>query len=131
MTTNDQIILDNILIQKRQALAPKLTPNEYFEIFTAEQVLKDFDLSYDELEAGVVGDGGDGGIDGIYVFTNGELVQEDSDLSNLKKDVTVELVIIQAKTSPGFGEAAIEKLIAVTEDLLDLSHDLKDYASVY
>ncbi len=114
-----------------RALAPKLTANEYFEIFTAEQVLKDFDLSYDELEAGVVGDGGDGGIDGIYVFTNGELVQEDSDLSNLKKDVTVELVIIQAKTSPGFGEAAIEKLIAVTEDLLDLSHDLKDYASVY
>jgi hypothetical protein len=75
LTTNDQIILQQILEQQRAELAPSLSLPQYFEIFAPEQVLKDFDLSYDELESGIVGDGGDGGVDGLYVFVNGALVQ--------------------------------------------------------
>lgn len=131
MSTNDQIILAATLEQKRTELAPSLSPSGFFEVFVAEQVLKDYDLSYDELQAGAVGEGGDGGIDGVYVFVNGDLVQEDTELSGLKKDVTLELVIAQAKTSPSFGEAPLDKLIAVTEDLLDFSHDLSTYKAVY
>jgi len=131
MSVNDQIILGTVLDQKRAELAPELSEPAFFEVFVAEQVLKDYDLSYDELQAGSVGGGGDGGIDGIYIFVNGDLVQEDTDISGLKKDVTIELVIIQAKTSAGFGEPAVDRLIAVTEDLLDLSHDLSKYSAVY
>jgi hypothetical protein len=131
MSANDQIILGTILDQKRAELAPTLPPSAFFEVFVAEQVLKDYDLSYDELHTGAVGEGGDGGIDGLYVFVNGDLVQEDTDFGALKKDVLLELVIIQAKTSPSFNEAALDKLIAVTEDLLDLSHALSDYKAVY
>ena len=36
--SNDRIILDQILVQRQQALAPTLTPYEYFEIFSAEQI---------------------------------------------------------------------------------------------
>lgn len=71
MSANDRIILDKILEQKRKELAPDIPTSKFFEIFTAEQILKDYDLSYDEIESGIVGDGGNGGVDSLYVFLNG------------------------------------------------------------
>ena len=62
MSENDRIILDQILDQQRTAAAPKLSAANYFELFAAEQALKEFDLSYDELEAGMTGGGADGGL---------------------------------------------------------------------
>jgi hypothetical protein len=102
----------------------------YFEVFCAEQLLKDFDLSYDEIEAGIVDGEHDGGIDSIYAFVNGELITEDFDTSPFKKDVRLELSIIQSKTSANYSEAAIDKLISITRNLLDLSKDL-DHLTQY
>ena len=108
-----------------------MSESEYFEFFTAEQILKDFDLSYDELALGIVGGGNDGGIDSLYCFVNGELVMEDTDLSVFKKDITIDLVIIQSKRSPGFSEAALDKLYSTTGDLLDLSKPIQDLSVTY
>ena len=58
MSSNDQIILDQILEQQRAERAPHLTANKYFELFVAEQLLKHYDLSYDEIESGMVDGGG-------------------------------------------------------------------------
>ncbi len=131
MASNDKIILDQVLDQQRQSIASSLDPAKYFEVFTAEQILKDYDLSYDELEAGIVGGGGDGGIDSFYVFINGELLHEDSDFSELKKNITIEVFIIQAKTGMGFTETALEKFINVTDELFDLSKPLSSLGTVY
>jgi hypothetical protein len=131
MTTNDRIILDKILEQKHHELGPTLSPTKFFELFAAGEIVKDYDLSYDELESGIVGDGGDGGVDAIYLFANGELVQDDTDLSALKRNVAIELYLIQSKTSATFTETAIEKLKAFTEDLLNLSKDVNSLLSVY
>jgi hypothetical protein len=129
--TNDQIILDQVLDQRKTSLAPNLSDSEYFEVFVAEQVLKDGDLSYEELEDGIVGDGGDGGVDAMYIFANGDLVREDSDFSGLKRGVLIEVVVVQAKRSASFGEAPLDRLGALFGDLFDLSHDVEAYASVY
>jgi hypothetical protein len=67
MANNDQIILDQILEQQRIQRSPSASKSNFFETFVAEQVLKDADLSNEEVESGLVGDGGDGGIDGIYM----------------------------------------------------------------
>ncbi|MBI5844895.1 MAG: AIPR family protein [Deltaproteobacteria bacterium] len=131
MASNQRILLDQVLEQKRQELAPTATQAYYFEIFTAEQILKDYDLSYDEIEAGNTGGSGDGGIDAFYSFVNGELIQEDSDFSAAKKNITIELYIIQCKTSTGFSETAIDKLISTTEDLFDLSKPTSDLKTAY
>jgi hypothetical protein len=131
VSVNDRIILDKILEQQNAALAPEVTPSKFFEIFTAEQILKDYDLSYDEIESGIVGDGGNGGVDSLYLFLNGELVQDDTDVGMIRKSVVIDLVIIQAKTSAGFSEASIDRLKAFTEDLLDLSKDVTSLSSVY
>ena len=40
MASNDQIILNQVLEQQRQTIAPSFDPAMYFEIFTASQLLR-------------------------------------------------------------------------------------------
>ncbi len=129
--SNDRILLDEVLEQERAARAPGMSPSTYFELFATEQVLKDYDLSDEEIDSGLVGDGGDGGIDSIYVCVNGELVRDDFDAGHIKRDATLELILVQAKTSPGFAETPVERFITVSDDILDLSKHTGDLAKVY
>ena len=131
MTTNDQIILDEVLKQRRDDIDPNATVNSFFEFFTAEQILKDYDLSNDEIESGLVGDGGDGGIDAIYLLVNGDLVQEDSDYSHLKRDIAIDLIVLQSKMHSGFQETPVERFLTVSNDLFDLSTNMSELSSVY
>jgi hypothetical protein len=119
------------LEQQRAERAPHLEPDKYFELFVGEHLLKHFDLSYDEIEPGLVDGGGDGGIDGFFVFVNGELVREDTDLSGLKKDVVIETIIFQAKTSASFGEKPLDSVTATLRDVFDLSQPLTKFTAVY
>jgi hypothetical protein len=131
MSVNDKILLDKILGEGREEYDAKLSPDQYFGILSADEILKDYDLSYDEIEAGYVDGAHDGGIDSVYVFVNGELLTEDSDLTTRRKNIDIELVLIQSKTSPGFSESGMDKFHATTEDLLDLSKSVDAVASVY
>ena len=131
MSTNDLIILNKILDQNKESIAPEYSDADYFEFFSAEQILKDFDLSYTEIESGIVGKGGDGGIDSLYLFINGEIVREDTDFKVFKKNISIEFNIIQSKTSSSFSEAPMDKFTAAAEDLFDLSRDLADFETVY
>ena len=123
MADNSQQILDDILSQQRQAVSPEVSDQDYFEVFCAEQILKDFGLSYEEIQSGIVDGEHDGGVDFVYAFVNGELIYEDFDTSPFKKDVQIELHIIQSKTSGGFSEIPINKLISLTRHLLRLDAD--------
>jgi len=131
MITNDLILLNQLLDQRISEIGAGMPESEYFELFSAEQVMKDDDLSYDELENGIVDGGGDGGIDSIYFFVNGSLFNEDMDISALKKNVSLRLVLIQSKTSGGFSEDGIDKLVASARDLFDLNKDLSQLAGVF
>ena len=70
MADNNQIVLQTLIEQNRTELYPELSINDYFHLFVTEQVMKDLELSYDEIEEGIVDNGGDGGIDSIYTFVN-------------------------------------------------------------
>jgi len=131
MTTNDLILLNQLLDQRILEIGEGLEDSEYFEIFSAEQALKDDDLSYDEIVAGIVDGGGDGGIDSAYLFINNTLFDEDVEISSLKRSTSLRLVLIQSKTSTGFTEEAIHKLIASARDLFDLNKNLSALETVY
>ncbi len=131
MNTNDQIILSQILDLQSQELTD-MNRATYFEFFSAKEILKDRDLSIDELMSGIIGKGNDGGVDGLYIFLNNELVREDTIVDNIKrKKNEIELHFIQAKRTPGFNEAAINKLTSTVEDLFDLTRDLSSLRAVY
>lgn len=91
MAGNYSVVLDNIIKQKRNQTANTLPDDEFFEIFTFEQLLKKYDLSYEELNHGRIGGGDDGGIDGFFIFINSELVNEDIELENTKKTPSIQL----------------------------------------
>ena len=131
MPTNDQILLDEFLDQRRRDLRPDTSESAFFEFFTAEQALKDFDLSYDELDSGLVGKSGDGGIDGMYVLVNGDLVQEDDYTPTARSDARLDVILLQAKRRQGFQETPVERFITSSDDLLDLSKDVAELRDFY
>ena len=123
MNNNSRYILDRALQQERQRVAPELSEQDYFERFCAEQILKNFPLTDDEIQAGIVDGEHDGGIDSAYAFVNSELVREDFDTSAFKSHVHIELHLIQSKTSGGFSEAPVNCFISATRNLLNLQAD--------
>lgn len=131
MSTNQQIILNTVLEQQKTTLDSTLKEDDYFHLFVTEQVLKNFELSYDELEEGIVDNGGDGGIDSIYTFVNTELIQRDSVLLDGKRNSIIDVFIIQSKNSNGFGETPIEKCVSSANDLFDFTKTADSLRTVY
>ncbi len=131
MSANDLVLIRQLVSQRRNDIAPELSDSEYFEVFAAEQALKDRDLSYEEIQDGIVDGGGDGGIDGLYLFINNTLCRETIDPAEHKRGVPIDLVFVQAKTSAGFTEGGMDKYIASARDMLDLSKDTSTLVAVY
>ncbi|HAO09304.1 MAG TPA: hypothetical protein DCQ50_20525 [Chryseobacterium sp.] len=131
MSSSKLTILNEVLTQKKSEIASSMTEDEFFNLFASEQILKDFELSYDELIDGIVEGGSDGGIDAIYTFINGELLEEDTDYTGLKKEIVIDLVIIQSKNTNGFAEEAMNKFSSSAQDLLNLSNDLNTLKATY
>lgn len=131
MADNNQIVLQTLIEQNRTELYPELSVEDYFHMFVTEQVMKDLELSYDEIEEGIVDNGGDGGIDSIYTFVNQELVQRDSDPIDAKRNAIIDVYILQSKNVNSFGETPIEKCNSSAIDLFDLNKSIDSLRSVY
>lgn len=130
--TNNQLLLKECITQDFQENSTYSDIGSFFEFFAASQVLKNYNLSDEEIENGVVGGGNDGGCDGIYIFLNDELVNADQlETLTASKGATLELCIIQAKNETGFKEDAIMKWKTVSENLLSMSNSLTDYSGRY
>lgn len=87
MVTNDPIVLRALLEERHKQENSNLSLDRYFERLVAEQLLKNADPSYDELEAGLVGGPGDGGIDGFFVLLDGKVIMEDADFSSERRNI--------------------------------------------
>lgn len=157
MTSNDIIFL-NSLLQEKKTNFQEYDDSEFFELFCFEQILKDFDLSYEELAFGNVDDGSDGGIDGFFFFINKEYagdgyaegislnatasdtedvvispINDDFrvNIKNFSKDALLELYIIQAKGSNSFGENVFDRVLPTLKDLFDFSKSYDELRSFY
>lgn len=129
--TNDQIILAQIIKERCAESNDEISLSEYFEIYSASEILKNYDLSYDDITYGIVGDGGDGGVDSIYTFINGELLKEDTLVNSNQKKNHIELIIIQSKTSTSFKEDAIIKFRESAQDLFNLANNPDNFSKRY
>ena len=131
MPSNEVVILNQVLGEKHADIGPELSESEFFEAFSAEQVLKDRDMSWDDIESGRLGGGGDGGLDACYLFVNGHHIREDTDPSVFKGTIEIEMVLVQAKRSSGFQESPVQAIASSLTDLLDLSADLDALSATY
>lgn len=132
MPNNDQILLGELLRQEADEFQESFTESEFFEFYSAIQILKEYELSYDEIKAGIAGESLDGGADSVFTFVNGDLIKEDSDVKEkYKKNPDIELVIIQSKKENGFGEDALLKLSRLSKNLLDLEFERNKFSGRY
>ena len=69
-STNNQILLDECIKQEFDESSGYNDISTYFEHFAASQVLKNFDLSDEQIDNGNSGGGNDGGCDNLYIFLN-------------------------------------------------------------
>ncbi len=132
MSRNDQILTEQIIQQEFNKSTEFNNVDKFFEFFSASLILKDYDLSYDQIEEGLCGNSLDGGADSIYLIINGDLISEDTNIEEkYKRNVDVELFIIQSKNERSFGEDAILKLNKLSTNLLNLDFNAKEYKLRY
>ena len=117
---------------------PSLSVDDAFEFFASEQALKDADLSVDELQAGVVGGNGDGGIDGVFTFLDQTLLAEDSsiygeefDADSIRPGVSLNLHLIQSKITPSFDEVTVTKVSETVKAFFDLDKEDIELRKLY
>ncbi|MGO1073844.1 AIPR family protein [Lysobacter sp. CA199] len=120
MATNDVLLLDGVIDDLLQQGVGS-TRGEAFELFALTQLLKEWDLSQDEIRAGWVDGRQDGGIDGFYVIVNGHCLIDVSDFVWPKGNAEIVLHLVTCKHASTFSQAAIDALIASFSELLDLS----------
>jgi hypothetical protein len=99
--------------------APFMPDDKAFEWYAVDQVLKDRDLSDEEIASGNLGGGDDGGVDAIYLFIGDQLVRDENTV--YRPSESVELVLVQATRETGFKEERIEKFHAFCRDLFDFT----------
>jgi len=131
MGANDALALETNFTSWRDKRFPVLPKDlNVFEYYCAEQFLRAFDLSDSQIKSGLLGGPKDGGVDGMYMFVNGELIDAESELDP-KTPNAVRLLVLQVKEGEGFSPIAVDKLYWFTDDLLDLNRKKKDYHSTY
>ena len=138
MPNNELVLLDQIVAQGQDEREDPLPQDTAFEVFACEQVLKSSDLSIDEVATGLVGGGDDGGIDGVYVFADGEILNDDSEIfgssfvpDGFRQGVPLTLKIVQAKRTESFTETALDLVASSTARLLDLQETEENLLALY
>ncbi len=131
---NARLVLDELLQEHRKALPSDIEDSEHFELFVAEQALRAYKLENEEIDSGMVGGGDDGQIDSIYLFVNGNLLQGDvteGDLAEYRKNIVLDLVVIQSKREDSFTETAIQKMDDTISDMFDLGRSIDELKKLY
>lgn len=122
MAKNDAILIDGIIDDRIEQGIPSSKRDECFEFLAFEQILKDEDLSIDEIQSGIVDGKADGGIDGFFIFVNGHLLQDVDDFLWPKSFVEVKIIIVTCKHHDTFKKATIDSLIATFTEFFDFTN---------
>jgi AIPR protein len=124
---NVSVEFDRWTVERAAGLPPEL---DEFEVFAAETIMRDSNLSDEDLLAGIVGRSFDGGCDALYFLLNGKFVRDIGQVPDLR-GLTAHLIFVQAKRSDGFSPLQVDRFDALTEDLLDVSKKPEQYRRTY
>jgi hypothetical protein len=131
MSSNEAIALDaNFKSWQEKPFPTPPKDLNVFEYYCVDQFLRQFDLSDSQLKTGLLGASKDGGVDALYMFINGELVDAETELQP-KSPNRVSLVVMQMKEGEGFSPVAVDKLNFFADDLLELTRKKADYHQAY
>jgi hypothetical protein len=125
MASPDVEILNATLAKQRATRDPDADEAAYFNVFVSELLLKNFQPNDDELREGIVDGSLDCGVDAAYVSVNDVLVTQGFKYDYVGSEPRVKLLIVQSKTSSGFSEDALLKLVSYLPRLLHTQRNEK------
>lgn len=137
MSSNDLVLLDQVLAEREASRTSPVADDVAFELFACEQALSGSGVTLDDVATGVVGGGNDGGLDAVFTFVEGILLEEDSELLDPDSSVMtasgprIDLWLVQAKRSASFSETAVDKVSSSVGRLLDLTESEESLLDLY
>jgi len=131
MAKNDKVLLDGIIDDRMELKLPSNRRDEAFEYLAFEQILKDADLSKDEIESGTVDGRNDGGIDGFFILVNGHFLSDPENFVWPRTGSQIEVWIITCKHHDTFKQALVDNLAASLTELLDFGLNTSELKGDY
>ncbi len=96
-----------------------------FQFFSIMQLLEEYNLDYEDILKGIVDGGDDFGIDAIYIFIDGHIINEIDDIETFfNKKSSIKIEVCQSKKEKGFSETAVLKIKDGIENIFDLEKGL-------
>jgi uncharacterized protein involved in tolerance to divalent cations len=107
--------------------------DEQFEYFCALQLTKKSETTFTEIEDAITDGGNDGGIDCFLILVNDQCVTTSEDLEEIKITSTssVQILVIQSKTTPSFREATFNNWITSWPVICDLSKNVNSLLKIF
>lgn len=118
MAKNDVVLIDSLLHQLHLK-APWIDVGTHFERFVLEQLLKNFDLTKEEIDFGWTDGSHDGGIDGFYVLVNGRLLTDPTDFFWPKTGAEIQVYLITCKHHATFQQVPLDAVLASAQELFE------------
>lgn len=110
MAKNDLILIDSIIEERVSENLPSNRKDEVFEFLSYEQVLKEYDLSADDIKSGSVDGRNDGGIDAIYILVNGHLISDVKNALLPKSNANLEVFFFTCKHRDVFKQDPVNSI---------------------
>lgn len=121
-----------ILIERRVADFVKeysdftnLPINKQFLYYSIFNIYKYSAMEYEEILDGIIDGTNDYGIDAIFIFSSGELIDGEEDLkTQISKEDKIKIQLIQTTRDPGFAESVMMRLKNGIEEIFNLERKL-------
>lgn len=131
MAKNDRILLDGIIDDRVSIKLPSDKRDEAFEYLAFEQILKDEDLSHEEIETGSIDGRQDAGIDGFFIVVNGHPLQDPESFVWPRAGSELQVFIITCKHHDTFRQSPLDNLAASLAELMDFGIDDSNLKGAY
>lgn len=133
MATNDTILIDGILddiISSNGMDDTNENRGKAFEDFAISELLKNYDLTRDQIIDGLVDGSDDGGIDGLYFFVNGNYVADKSAILP-RTNAHLEIYVLTCKHHDTYELNPLESLDSSLSELFDMTIKAESLKSKY
>ena len=119
MAKNDIVIIDHIIKGRIDQSIPSKDKGEVYELLANEQILKDLDLSRDEILSGIIDGKDDGGIDSIFIFVNGNLLSDITDFLWPKRHAEITVYVVTCKHNDTFMQDVVNNECDTVAEIID------------
>lgn len=120
---NKNLILEEILKKYNENSEKGSDSDANFELFAAEQLLKDKNLDQEEIESGLLGASNDNGIDGFFIFLDNELITEINEVDQSKMYNNLIIHFHQYKNQYKIKEDVVLKFNNAFKDIFNFENE--------